>query len=258
MRRYIVSEAVDQLRRLGVTTGGVLLVHTSFRAARPIEHGPLGLIAALTAAVGPDGTLVMPSWTGTDDEPFDSEVTPCDPDLGIVAELFRQQAGVARGRHPFAFSAKGPKAAEIVGDPIALPPNQHASPVGRVFDLDGQILLIGVDHDANTTIHMCELMAGVPYRRRKRITLGSIANAVRVDYLENDHCCQRFCFANDWLVGPNRQSEGLVANAASKLMRSRALVEAVTSRLRVDPLAFVHPREFDCAECRDAWASVRV
>jgi hypothetical protein len=69
------AQIVDQLRRLGVAGGGVLLVHTSFRAVRPVEGGPAGLIAALCDALG-SGTLVMPSWTGHDEEPFDPSTTP--------------------------------------------------------------------------------------------------------------------------------------------------------------------------------------
>lgn len=82
------AEVSDQLRALGVETGGVLLVHTSFRAVRPVEGGPEGLIEALRAALGADGTLVMPSWTGDDDEPFDPAGTPVAPDLGVVADTF--------------------------------------------------------------------------------------------------------------------------------------------------------------------------
>jgi len=62
-RREIPRAAVTaQLHALGVEPGGVLLVHTSYRAVRPVEGGPPGLIEALRAALGPEGTLVMPSW----------------------------------------------------------------------------------------------------------------------------------------------------------------------------------------------------
>ena len=63
----------------------MLLVHTSFRTIRPVEGGPLGLMEALRDAVGPEGTLVMPSWSGDDDEPFDPITTPASPSLGVVA-----------------------------------------------------------------------------------------------------------------------------------------------------------------------------
>jgi len=58
-----VRRLVEQLKALGVREGGVLLVHTSFRAVRPVEGGPLGLIGALRQALGHEGTLVMPAMT---------------------------------------------------------------------------------------------------------------------------------------------------------------------------------------------------
>src|SRR5215208_3307353 len=86
-----------QLRALGVRDGGVLVVHTSFRAVRPIEGGPAGLILALREAIGPAGTLVMPAWSGDDSAPFDPSTTPAADDLGIVVDTFWRQPGVVRG-----------------------------------------------------------------------------------------------------------------------------------------------------------------
>jgi aminoglycoside N3'-acetyltransferase len=75
---------VEQLRALGVEPGDVLLVHSSFRAVRPVEDGPAGLIAALQEAVGESGTIVMPAWTEDDDSPFDPASTPVSTSLGVV------------------------------------------------------------------------------------------------------------------------------------------------------------------------------
>ena len=44
------TQLVEQLKALGVRRAGVLLVPTSFKAVRPVEGGPLGLIGALRAA----------------------------------------------------------------------------------------------------------------------------------------------------------------------------------------------------------------
>src|SRR5262245_27058174 len=82
------ASVVAQLEAIGVERGGVLLVHTAFRPLRPIEGGPLGLIAALREALGPSGTLVMPSWGGDDNTPFDPKTTPAAGDLGILAAMF--------------------------------------------------------------------------------------------------------------------------------------------------------------------------
>ena len=101
------SGVVRPLRALGVRQGGVLLVHTSFRAIRPIEGGPLGLVAALREALGPEGTLAMPSWTGEDEAPFEPATTPAAEDLGATADLFWRQPGVVRSDHLQALPRSG-------------------------------------------------------------------------------------------------------------------------------------------------------
>ncbi len=251
-----ILEIVAQLNALGVHKGDVLLVHTSFRATRPIERGPAGLIEALVHALGSEGTLVMPSWTGDDDQPFDPATTPAAPNLGIVADIFWRLPSARRGRHPFAFAARGPKADLITTDPLVLPPHQQDSPVGRVLECDGRILLLGVNHDANTTIHLAELLAGVPYRIPHHITVAGENGPERIDYLENDHCCELFRSADDWLGQAGRQSEGIVGHAPSRLVRSRDLIDTVLPHLKRDPLVFLHPTDFDCEECARARAGI--
>jgi aminoglycoside N3'-acetyltransferase len=255
-REVSVAEVVTQLDALGVAVGDVLLVHSSFRAVRPVEQGPAGLIEALSQSIGPGGTLVMPSWTGDDDRPFAPATTPASPDLGIVADTFWRLPLVRRARHPFAFAARGPKAARILSDSLALPPHQRNSPVGKVLDCDGKILLLGVDHDANTTLHLAELLAGVPYRSRKHITVLHGDEPTRIDYLENDHCCQLFKLANAWLKERGAQSEGTVGHASAKLMRSRDLIDTALCHLERNPFALIHPRDAGCEECAEAWRSI--
>jgi aminoglycoside N3'-acetyltransferase len=249
-----IAQLVVQLRALGVRRGGVLLVHASFRAVRPVEDGPRGLIAALREALGADGTVVMPSWTGDDSSVFDPSSTAASADLGILADTFWRLPGVERSDHPFAFAAIGPLAHTIVKGPLPLPPHIHASPVGRVYDLGGQVLLLGVDHDANTTIHLAELLADVPYRLSKHITVLRDGRPARIDYAENDHCCARFALLDTWLADVQRR--GRVGNAEARLVDARAIVNAVAPRLRSEPLLFLHEPAHGCAECDEARASV--
>ena len=250
------DEVVDQLRALGVEEGGVLLVHTSFRAVRPVEGGPAGLIEALRAALGPGGTLAMPSWTGDDDEPFDPTSTRASEDLGVVADTFWRMPGVVRSGHAFAFAAAGPRAEEITAGPLPLPPHVPESPVGRVHDLDGQVLLLGVDHDADTTLHLAELIANVPYRVPKSITALRDGRPVRIEYGENDHCCERFTLADGWLRERGLQREGRVGHAHARLVRARDIVAVAREHLARDPLLFLHPPEAGCADCDEARSSV--
>jgi aminoglycoside N3'-acetyltransferase len=256
-REIATREVVDQLRRLGVKHGGVLLVHTSFRAVRPVEGGPAGLVEAFRLALEPEGTLVMPSWTGSDDEAFDPITTPASADLGAVAETFWRMAGVRRSGHPFAFAALGPSARLVTCDPLPLPPHIPRSPVGRVHELDGQVLLLGVGHDADTMLHLAEQLADVPYAVPKHVTVDADGRDVRVHYWENDHCCQLFSLADDWLRGRALQSEGSVGHAHARLFRARDLVALAVEQLRRDPLLFLHPPDSRCTECDAARSSVK-
>ena len=72
-------------------------------------------------------------------------------------------------------------------------------PVGRVRELDGQVLLAGVNHEANTTVHLAKVLAGIPYGLTKYRTVLVDGRARRIDVIENDHCCERFVFVGDLL-----------------------------------------------------------
>lgn len=247
------AELVAQLRALGVREGGVLLVHSSFRAVRPVEGGPLGLIAALRAALGPEGTLAMPSATGEDDLPFDPATTANREDLGIVPSLFWQQPGVVRSAHFDAVAAIGPKAEWIASGLFVLPPAAPGSAIDRIREAGGQILLLGVGHDANTMLHLAELLGGAPYRSAFHYTR---ADGVRVDYGENDSCCEKFALADDWLRAEGLQREGRIGNADSRLFDAEDLIRVAVPRVQADPLVFLHGAEEGCEECDEARESL--
>ena len=246
-----------QLRTLGVQSGGVLAVHMSFRAVRPVDGGPAGVIQALRLAVGESGTIVMPSWGDDDSVPFDVATTKVADSLGVTADVFRRLPGVKRSNHPFAFAALGPDAERIVSDPLPLPPHRLESPIGRAWELDAQVLLLGVDHSENTTIHLAELMTDVPYGVRKECTVLDGGTAKRIEYLENDHCCQRFRLVGEWLRARDLERSGHVGSAVARLVRSRDVVDVTVEQLKRDPLVFLHSVEEGCEECTEARASVR-
>jgi aminoglycoside N3'-acetyltransferase len=163
---------------------------------------------------------------------------------------------VQRSDHFHAFAAIGRHAAEITADPLPLPPHIRASPVGRVHDLNGQVLLLGVGHDANTTLHLAELIAEVPYRTPSYCTVLENGRAVQLHYGENNHCCLRFALADEWLRARGLQSEGRVGHAQARLADSRDIVSVALEQLAKDPLLFLHQPEEGCEECLEARQSV--
>ncbi len=243
-----IDEIARQLGALGVTPGGVLLVHTSFRQVRPIASGPSGLIEALRMALGPEGTLVMPTMTDGESV-FDPRSTPT-VDMGITAETFWRQEGVVRSTHPGgSFAAAGPLAERICAPQPLTPPHGVDSPPGRVRDLDGQVLLLGVAHSECTMLHVAEDIAKVPYRVEHPCVVEVDGVATRVMIAETDHCCRGFVRMDEWLRERGLQREGRVGHAAAKLARARDIIDVAVEHLTEDPLVFLCPASAHCEEC---------
>jgi len=209
----------DDLVDLGVSGDGVLVVHTAFSAFGGRAGAPADLIAGLRMAAGPHGTVVMPSMRG----------------MGIVADTFWRMPGVIRSDSPHAFAAIGPHAAEITAPHPIEVPHGLDSPVGRAFDLDAEVLLLGIGHDANTTVHLAETVAGVRYKL--------------------DHCCANFARLDSWLEARGHQQRGFIGDAPARLISARDVVATALDQLRENEVIFLHPRGV-CVECDEARASM--
>ena len=154
----------DDLRALGVAGGDVVMVHASMRRV----GGRAGeLVAALDAAVGPDGTLLMTLGASEDHGAFDALRTPADPDVGVLAEVFRTTPGTVVSDHPEGrFGARGALADQLCDD---VPWDDYygpGSPLERLVQARGRVLRLGADPDTVTLYHYSENLAALPAKRR--------------------------------------------------------------------------------------------
>ncbi len=81
--------------------------------------------------------------------------------------------------------------------------------------------------------------------------------SVRINYEENDHCCQRFVSMDNWLRVKGLQSEGYVGHAYARLARARDIVKIALEHLSQDPLLFLHHPGLNCEECNEARNSIK-
>jgi len=179
-----IASLKAELSNLGVHQGMVLLVHSSMSALGWICGGPVAVIQALQQLVGPEGTLVMPAYTGGMTDPANWENPPvpeawkdtirtqtpafdplCTPTrgMGAIAEAFRTWPGVVRSNHPHAsFSAWGHHADAMTTDHPLENGMGDGTPLARVYDLDGWVLLLGVGFGNNSSLHLSEYRADYP------------------------------------------------------------------------------------------------
>src|SRR5215207_6012033 len=176
----------DDLARLGVRPGSVLLVHSSLSSLGWVCGGAQAVVEALLDALGPDGTLVVPTHTTGNSEPsqwgappvpeawwpviretmpaFDPVVTPARG-LGVVVEIARSWPGARRSAHPqTSFAAIGPQAETITAGHALDSGFGEQSPLARIDDLDGDVLLLGAGHGSNSSLHLAEYRVPDPPR----------------------------------------------------------------------------------------------
>jgi aminoglycoside 3-N-acetyltransferase len=171
-----------ELRAAGVDAGATVLVHASLSSLGWVCGGAAAVVHALMDAVTPAGTLAMPAHSSNLSEPsrwtnppvpadwwptiratmpaFDPRTTPTSH-VGAVAEVFRSFPGVVRSAHPAgSFSAWGRRAAAVVDGHALGPAFGETSPLARLGELDALVLLLGVGHEADTSLHLAEVRWG--------------------------------------------------------------------------------------------------
>lgn len=163
---------------LGIQQGITVMVHSSLSALGWVNGGAVTVIQALMDVITLSGTIVMPTHSGDYSDPalwgnppvpgewcriirdtmpaFEPEVTP-SRGMGVIPEVFRKWPVTVRSSHPaYSFAAWGRNSDYIVGNQTIDFALGEQSPLGRVYDLDGYILLLGTGFGRNTSFHLAE------------------------------------------------------------------------------------------------------
>jgi aminoglycoside 3-N-acetyltransferase len=183
-----------QLRELGIRPGETVLAHSSLSALGWVCGGAISVVQGLLDALGPDGTLVVPTQSGDLSDPalwtsppvpeewwsairatmpaYDPLITPTRG-VGVVPEAVRTWPGALRSAHPqTSFAAIGPGAAQVVDGHAPDCRLGERSPLARLEAIGARVLLLGAGYDACTAFHLAEYRIPSPLAEVGRPVLG--------------------------------------------------------------------------------------
>jgi aminoglycoside 3-N-acetyltransferase len=181
------SLAAD-LRRLGLGPGDTVMVHAAVGRLGAVMGGPDTVIAALRDVTGPEGTIVAyTDWNADYEAVLDvvgrvpqewrAHVVPFDPltsravrDYGIFPEFLRTTHGAFRSGNPGAsVAAIGRLADDLTHDHPLDYGYGSGSPLERLVQVGGKVLLLGAPRDSLTLLHYAEYLARLPEKRIRRV-----------------------------------------------------------------------------------------
>ena len=233
---------------MAINRGDCLLVHSDIT---PLLRGGAtvgGIIDGLLKAIGPDGTLVLPTfnfeWCSKGE--FDHSRTPST--TGLLSEVARRDSRFVRTLHPiYSFVVSGRQQDEFLS-------YDHPSGygVGSGFEtlhrLGGKIMVIGLSwQDSMTFVHYVEQQENVPYRYHKRFEgwyRDSTGTTTRREYFHfvrdlqagvvtHLHDAERHFFRS----GLARECDALGTRIT--IIEANVLYEETVKQLRLDP-EFLH------------------
>ena len=259
-------QLVEDLTAIGLPSGSAALVHVALQAVGPIEGGPETLTAALREVLGAEGTLLVPTFSLDRREPAEPGDPPAAEHLqgeyaaptpvanqasmygtDVLAEALLLLPDAFRSDHPaLSFAAIGAEAEALTSHAPFHYPLGSEGPLARLHRRNGWILLIGVGHAHNMSLHLAEIWAEMPYVHRSA-QLQSVSGE-ETTMLGSPGCSAGFTKIESLLRQSRIVRRGSIGDADSQLMRQQQTVSMAVTTLKGNPAALLCEDEA-CRPC---------
>jgi aminoglycoside 3-N-acetyltransferase len=162
---------------------------------------------------------------------------PVDRLIGATSEALRQHPQAMRSSHPI-LSFTGVNAQEILASQRLAEP---LAPIRLLCECHAWVLLLGVDHMVNTSLHYAELLAG-----RKQFIRWALTPQGVVECPGFPGCSDGFESASPYFAPHTRRVQvGMASIQAIPLIK---LIHVAKRLIEADPLALLCERSY-CERC---------
>ncbi|MBN2081379.1 AAC(3) family N-acetyltransferase [bacterium] len=243
---------VRDLQALGVREGMLLMVHSSLSGLGWVIGGPVTVIDALEEVLGPDGTLVLPTFDGGNSDPinwqdppipaswhetFREQLPAYDPQtsptriMGALPDYFRTLPGVLRSAHPAqSWAARGPLAEQVIADHSLDCGDGSRTPLGRCYENAGYVLTLATNR--TTILHLADFRTEWPGKHDKQAGSAMLVAGRRQWVTYADHWSDGEDFEQirrgvmqAHPAGPDTWQAGRVCYGDSRLFKIKPLVD---------------------------------
>ena len=235
------EKLTQDLTDLGIAQGDTLFIHSSFKSLGPVEDGASTVIAALETAVGAEGLILMPTFSllpSREERVAAWDVNKTPSTVGWLTEFFRQMSDTHRSDHySHAIAARGRDAKAFVADhrrregcqspwdhyPWGKTYGTH-SPMFRAYKANAKLLMLGVDYETSTYIHLVEVV-----HWNKRLADDPEAEYIRLKRPELGEYWERL----------GQLKQGKVGDSVCRLFHIETYVDSLLAEVEHNPEPYV-------------------
>jgi len=246
-RPQTIQSLKVQFKEAGLKPGMNVIVHSSLSSIGWVCGGANSVIKAIMEVITWDGTLIMPTQSPSLSDPsiwenpsipkswweevkknmpaFDCQITPTEF-MGAIPEIFRTFPDVQRSYHPtHSFGIWGRNGRSwSLNHPLDESLSDF-SPLGKLYENNGYIFLIGVGHDTSTSLHLAETMVYNFPKQKYASPILKQGKRVWEEYEDFQYDSEDFEKIGNAFEGEFKINEHFVGNAKTKFIPMKNIVD---------------------------------
>lgn len=234
------KEIYAQLEAMNAPRDSVVLMHTSLRAVGEVEGRGEGLLEVLIDYFTSEGGLFcIPTHTWTHigkDVPYTMDMLDYETCIGTLPNIAAAHPAGHRSAHPthsmVVFGDDEKAEAFIAEEPYVHTPCSTSGCYGKIYDMGGKILLVGVGQNRNTYIHSAEERLGVTHRISEeavpmtvRLKSGEVLRSMQRHFIGTPS--YRFPKAEPAFRAHGLITDGFIGKAPAMLCDARGIYETL-------------------------------